>query len=210
MRPFAAFLCAAGLLALTTLPALAAVPSPPNCLVQNVLIGSWDGGGISTGVSPCGPFHPGLFLVVVRDVANNPIPGATVKVLFSGSGLRPHLAQNAGIATICPAELAFTANANGAATVNLRFAGTTEAPAISIFADGVLLANVPARSPDYDGDGVVGLADFGTFAADYLAPALPHPRSDFDNCPSTTLQDFAFFAAQFIASNGHPPAALCP
>lgn len=192
-------------------PALAAVPSPANCSVETVLIGCWNGVGIPTALTPCAPNHGQLFLVTVRDVANNPIPGSTVKIFLAGSGVRFHATQNPGVLDVCPGnEVGFTADASGTAKVSLRFAGSNDLPSALITADGVPLATVPLRSPDYDGDGRVGLSDFAIFAADFLAPALPHPRSDFDNCPTTQLPDFAFFVAQYQASFNQPAAALCP
>jgi hypothetical protein len=78
-----------------------------------------------------------------------------------------------------------------------------------VFANTILLANVTAISADYDADGRVGIADFSTFAADYLAVVQP-ARSDFDNCPTSRLSDLTFFAAQYLASNGTQLAPICP
>jgi hypothetical protein len=199
------------LAAAAAVPALGAVPSPANCTVQEVIIGGWTGVGIPTCLPTCGPKHGELFLVTVRDGGNNPIPGATVKVFFSAAGVRVHAAQNAGIALVCPGdEVGAIADASGTVKMSVRFAGHTDAAAVSVFAQGVLLAMIPARSPDYDGDGRVSLADFSVFSADYLDPLAGHPRSDFDNCPTTKLPDLAFFAAEYAASNLAPPAPLCP
>jgi len=199
------------LAAAAAVPALGAVPSPANCTVQEAVIGSWTGVGAPTCLPACGPKHPELFLVTVRDIANNPIPGATVKLFFSAAGVRLHAAQNAGIAVVCSGdEVGAFADASGTVRMSLRFAGHSDAAAVTVFANGVQIAQIPARSPDYDGDGRVSLADFTQFSSDFLDPTAGHPRSDFDNCITTKLPDFAFFSAEFLASNLAPPAALCP
>ncbi len=217
MRPFAlrharvGIALAAAVLAGLAPAAIAAVPAPANCTVETALIGTWTGAAVSTAVTPCAPNQPELFLVVVRDAANLPIPGATVKVLLAGSGTHFHTVQDPGVINVCPGnEMAMTADASGTVRMNLRIAGSNDAPSALVVADGVPLATLPIRSPDYDGDGRVGLSDFAIFASDFLSPALPHPRSDFDNCPTTQLPDFAFFVTQYQASNNQPAAALCP
>lgn len=186
-----------------------AVPSAANCTVPDVIVGCWDGVPDNTSPTQCAPPSPG-FEVIVRDFNNMPIGGSTVMIRFAGTGVRPHSVQNPGITVMCPTgDLSRLTNAVGSARFAARLAGFTLPPAIRVVADGILLRQVPALSPDYDGNGLVDLNDFSTFATDFLN-TNPQPRSDFDNCLGLRLGDYSFFSAQFIACINKPAATLCP
>lgn len=118
-------------------------------------------------VDPCLVFCPDgdlTFHVVVRNVVGTPIPGATVDIeysacpgfhLCSASGSEPyeHLSMP-GVEAI-----RVTADGAGQASFPVRAGGTCAADLVSVYADGVLLAQFALASPDQDGDGDVDPAD---------------------------------------------------
>ena len=191
--------------------AMAQVPSPPNCTFDHVIIGSWNAHGAPSGPGPCAG-TPG-FDVYVRDINNLPVPGAQIAIVFAGTGtsIRPYRNQLPGVTPRCGMhEIDANADASGHANFVARFGRWGEFPVVPVYANGVLLGNIQARSADYNDDGTVNVSDLGFFAADYLDPLAYHPRTDFDDCPSTTLGDFAFFAEQYLAAASGPVEQVCP
>jgi hypothetical protein len=55
--------------------------------------------------------------------------------------------------------------------------------------------SIPANSFDIDGNGTVGLSDFGIFASIYLTS---DPRGDFDWNGTVGLSDFGYFASHYL------------
>jgi hypothetical protein len=190
------------------------IPSPANCTVDHVLIGSYDLTGANAGMAPCIANATPGFDVYVRDVANIPIPGAVVTIIFSGTGtgIRPYQNQRQSNVTVTCTnrELDIIADANGHAVFVPRFGHWAESAVIPVYANGVLLRNVEARSADYNDDGTVNLIDLGTFTSDYTDPITYHAKSDFDDCSNTKLGDFAFFAEQYLAGISGPVELVCP
>jgi hypothetical protein len=192
---------------------VAAVPSQANSTVDHVIIGSYNSQGAISGQSPCLATATMGFDVVVRDFANNPIPGSVVTIIFGGTGtsIRPYVTQDPGVTVLCGSHgLQVTTDASGHAHLVPRFGRFSNSAVIPVSADGILLAHVSARSPDYQNDGAVDLGDFTTFAQDYADQGGGQPRSDFDDCPQTRLGDFVFFAAQFLASSVGGAQPFCP
>jgi hypothetical protein len=192
----------------------AGVPSPPNCTFDHVIIGSYDLTGAPSGPAPCLATATPGFDVWVRDLNNLPVPGAVVQIIFAGTGtsIRPYRNQLQSNVTVrCGNhELDVVADANGHAVFVPRFGRYGEIPVVPVYANGVLLGNVEARSADYNDDGTVNLIDLGIFTTDYTDPLSYHPKSDFDDCPNTNLGDFAFFAEQYLASISGPIEQVCP
>jgi len=195
--------------------AAAALPSPPNCTVDHVIIGSYSPDGATSGVGPCAPSALAGFDVYVRDFNNLPIAGSVVSIVFAGTGtsVRPYLNQwpQPGVSVNCAQhQLNVTTDVNGHARFVPRFGRYGESPVVPVYADGVFLRNIEARSADYDCDGRVSVADLGVFSGDYLDPVGVHRRSDFDDCPGMTIADLSFFAQQYLASLGGPIEPVCP
>jgi hypothetical protein len=189
--------------------ALAGVPSPPNCVFDRVIIGSWDGNSAPSANVQCGAPSPG-FEVIVRDVANVPVPGALVTLRFGASTARPHAVQNAGTLVNCPGvAISRRCDAAGYVRFDARVAGYDLGNNVIIDADGVILGAAPVISPDYDTNGAMTLNDFVVFSADFVNP-VPQLRSDFNFCLPSTLPDYVWFTAQYLAGINQPPALLCP
>jgi hypothetical protein len=193
-------------LALGFLPAaaLAAVPSPPLCTVDRAIVGDSSGDAIAS-TNGCGPRQPG-FNVVVRDVNNLPIPNSQVVLDFSNApGIKLCISQNPTFFTNCAARTIIgTTNVAGVVRFAPSFGHFVNGNAVGVYADGVLLATVPARSTDVDGfGGTVGLTDYAIFSANFAAQA-PTPETNFDDCSQgnigTALQDFVIFSTQFARS----------
>jgi len=192
--------------------ASAGVPDASHCTVDHVIISSYDNTGAVAGNGPCTPGATRGFDVFVRDVANNPVAGATVSLQFqgTGTGIKPYQLQNPGVSVDCSTRtISALTDASGHAQMVARFGHFAETSVIPVYADGVFLKFVEARSPDYFTDGTVTLNDYSQFVTDYTAATLP-PRSDFADCPSNKLGAFLFFAEQFLAAQGQPIQQHCP
>lgn len=144
--------------------AYAGVPDPTRCQVDPCLI-----------VCPNGDF---TFHVTVRDVGNNPVPGASVVInLCNCPGV--HLCSGA-------CDVLKVADAAGNATFQIKAGGICTAAAVT--ADGVLLAVRVVASPDQDGDLAVTAADIGIVGAKV---GSADPTADFDCDGSVTPADTA-------------------
>ena len=115
----------------------AAVPSPEHSSVDPCLI-----------VCPAGDI---AFTVIVRDAADQPVPGSFVQVSFCAGGV-----TRCDPLTVCDAG--GTTGLDGRIVLHYAAGGTSAAPA-DVHADGILLATRPIASPDQDGDQSVGAAD---------------------------------------------------
>jgi hypothetical protein len=131
MRAFYSVPLALLALAIAT-AASAGVPSPLNSSVPSCL-------------QVC-PYGDLTYTVVIRDLANNPVGGATVVLDFLDCQTF-HLCPPPS-----PPNTTLIANAQGVATFALKGGGGC-ANAVRVFADGVLMASgVSVASPDQDGD----------------------------------------------------------
>jgi len=186
------------LTSLLALPARAAVPDPRFTTMDQVLVGSPL--GVAIGGTPAG------FDVVVRDVNNAPLVGVVVEIRAETANLKLYTTQAAGTTIDCQMRrFSRVTNAQGAVNFVARFGGWSDPFAVEVTAGGVILGSVQARSPDYDKDGKVALADLTAFTVDFMT----HPatmRSDFDLNNVVGLGDFAIFSDQFNVT----PQALCP
>jgi hypothetical protein len=179
-------------------PASAGVPDPRFSVTEPVIVGS------PTGVA-IGGTTPG-YDVIVRDVSNVPLAGRTVELDLGPAGMKLYSTQEAGTTINCAAgTISRVTNAQGAVNFVPRFGGWADANSVMVLADGVVLAAVKARSPDYDRDGKVGLADLAEFTNDYFTQPTAL-RSDFDLVTGVGLGDFAIFSRQFNVT----PQTLCP
>lgn len=180
-------------LLLVVSPAMAGVPSPPNCSVDPVLVGDSNGMQIGAG-----------FRVTVRDIVGNPVAGSSVTLGFFGT-TRPYTVQVAPAAVTCPFIVKST-DAAGHVVFQARFGGFANAPAINVQADGINLKVVPARSTDLDANGATDAFDFVHFRNNFLnSPAAP--ETDYNQDGVTDPFDFNIFRSVFL---NDIPGTLCP
>ena len=195
--------------------AFAAVPSPPNCTVDHVIISSWNNVPAYNGLAACSS-SPAGFDVWVRDSAGNPIANSQVRIVFAGTGtsIRPYHPQGPqGPIVIHCGDHSFSGFTDGQGHLNFvpHFGRYAEFAVVPVYADNVQIALIEARSPDYDCDGDVDLSDLTTFSGDFTDTHAYHARSDFDDCPTTSLGDFVFFSGQYLASvQAGVPIDTCP
>ena len=189
--------CSLGLLSSSATVAHAAVPWPPNCTLDRVVVGN--SSGTPMGANPVG------FDVVVRDINNVPVTPARVVLDFSAASIRLYAAQNAGTVLDCAARtLTRVTNAAGAVNFAARIGRHDNTSSIQVRADNVVLGSVRGRSTDIDGlGGQASLADFVLFSANYNTPAQ---ETDFDESGTTGLGDFLLFASEY----NDPAQAYCP
>jgi len=118
-------------------------------------------------VDPCLVLCPAgdiTFHVVVRNIVGIPIPGAAVDIEYSACpGF--HLCSPAGSEPYehlsLPGFETVRVIADGAGRANfpVRAGGTCPAGLVTVYADGVLLAQFALASPDQDGNGDVDAGD---------------------------------------------------
>lgn len=202
IRPFPLFTL---LLALACPAAAGAtgVPDPRFTIVDPVLVGSPLGIAV-----PQANGTPG-FDLWARDINNAPLAGALVEIDFTFSGLTLYATQNPGTTVNCAAHrISQLTDAQGHVVFAAQFGSWQNANVVPVTVDGVMIAQVPGRSPDYDEDGRVAIFDLSIFSQDFLSPDLS-PRSDFDVSGETGLGDLAIFSQHYLAPAG-PAKPLCP
>jgi hypothetical protein len=188
-----ALLIAAGFAVVASV-ASAGVPDPRFSTIDPVAVGT-NSGTATTQV----PGTPG-YDVVVRDVSNAPLPGVTVTLNYSTSGMKVYSTQNAGTTVNCPAK-SISRVTNGAGAVNFgpRTGKFNNANTVEVSANGVVLGNVKGRSTDIDGlAGQTAIGDFSIFAAAF---GTVNQETDFDVSGGTTgVGDFSIFASEFAGA----------
>jgi hypothetical protein len=174
----ATLLTMAGLLAASA--AMAGVPSAANSTTPPC---------ISLVGSKVGVADPvGTFSVTVRDLANNPLSGASVVIDLSGCSelaiCNDQLDPNALVTCISKTTRKFT---DGLGNVSFTVLGggngnpaATLAGGAKIFANGTLIASPTASAYDLSGTAGQGAGDLSLFLSD-LATLNPYGRSDY-NC----------------------------
>jgi hypothetical protein len=193
--------------------AMAGVPSPGNSVTPPCfsLVGNL--GGV--------PDAAGSFTVTVRDLANNPLNGASVVVDLSGcTDLAICSDQlDAGAIVNCAAKTTrkFT---NVAGQVSFIVLGgsngsgnaTTLLAGARIYANGTLIGSPTASAFDLDGANGVGINDLSVWLTDFGTPFNPaFGRSDFDCNGSVGINDLSVWLTEF--GNGTSAASCavsCP
>lgn len=174
-------------------PAFGGIPDPEHCTVPPCLV-----------VCPAGD---DTFIVVVRDVANNPAPlGCWVTLRFDGcSGFHvcPDCCPNVAIDWQNHRATAYT-DSNGAARFPLKMGGVCTGATVWVLACNVSLAHVQMASPDQDGDLDVDASD----AAHVNSLIGSHdPGADFDCDGTVTQADLDWLAN---GHGGHSCAGIVP
>ena len=205
----AALLTAAGLMIASA--AMAGVPSPGNSTTPACITLVGNAAGI--------PDPAGSFTITVRDLANNPLNGASVVVDLSGTtDLRICNNQlDAGALVNCAAKTTrkFT-NALGQVTFTVlggsNGAGnaTTLIGGGKIYANGVLIASPTAAAYDLDGASGIGANDLSAWLTDF-GSGSPFGRSDFDCSSGIGANDLSFWLTEFGAGTSSASCAVsCP
>ena len=193
--------------------AMAGVPSPgnstsPPCIS---LVGSLAGT----------PDLVGQFTVTVRDLANNPLNGASVVVDFSAaSDIRICSNQlDAGALVNCAAKTTrkFT-NLAGQVTFIVLGGSTGSGNATTllggarIYANGTLIASPTASVFDLDGSNGVGINDLSVWLTDFGTIGNPaFGRSDFDCSGTVGINDLSVWLTEFgLGSSAASCAVSCP
>jgi len=173
----ATLLTAAGLLAASA--AMAGVPSAANSTTPSCisLVGN------TAGV----PDATGTFTVIVRDLANNPLSGASVVVDLSGCSelaiCDNQLDANALVTCLSKTTRKFT-DGLGSVTFTVLGGGNGNPAATllgggKIFANGTLIASPTVSAYDLNGAGGADAPDLSRFLTDF-ASGQNYGRSDFD------------------------------
>lgn len=159
----------------------------------------------------------GQFLVVVRDLVNNPKNGSNVVVDFSGCPdiqvCADQLDPNAVVFCSAKTVRKFT-DANG--SVQFTILGSSTGPAVSIggcakiFASGALLRTPSVAAFDLDGAGGVGAGDLSIWLADF-GSGMAWARSDYDGSGTVGAGDLSLWLEVF--GSGRSPQSCstsCP
>ena len=205
----ATLLTAAGLLAASA--AMAGVPSPTNSTTPLCisLVGSLAGV----------PDAVGQFNIVVRDLANNPLNGASVVIDLSGcndlSICDDQLDANALVNCGAKTTRKFT-NALGQVTFIVLGGSNGGGNASSLLGAGRIYANgtqiqAPTVSAfDLDGAGGVGANDLSAWLGDF-GSGQPFGRSDYDCSGNIGANDLSLWLGRFGAGTSASSCAVaCP
>ena len=205
----ATLLTVAGLVAASA--SFAGVPSPANSTVPACLplVGS------SLGVAD----PAGAITITVRDLANNPLVGASVVLDMS----------NAADIAICDDQLDAGALVNCAAKTTRKFTdalgqvsftvlggsnGAGNASSLlnagRIYANGVLIGSPTVNAFDLDGAGGVGANDLSAWLGDF-GTLTPYGRADYDCSGAVGANDLSVWLVLFgNLASGESCAVACP
>jgi hypothetical protein len=206
----ATLLTAAGLLVASA--AMAGVPSETNstkpaCIT---LVGSL--AGVPDAAA-------GQFTIIVRDLANNPLNGASVVIDLS----------NANDLAICDDQLDANALVNCAAKTTRKFTDITGSVTFTvlggsngagtastllnggrIYANGTLIGSPTVAAYDLDGSSGVGANDLSAWLTDF-GTGNPYGRSDFDCSGGVGANDLSFWLTEFGAGTSAASCSVsCP
>ena len=210
MRTTCSLVCL--VLCLATAPAFADTPGVSNCIVPSMIsVVGLDGGG--------SPAPSGQFAVFIRDLANNPVSGATVKVsLASVTDAALCAAQpDAALTVDCAgAFVSKVTDEHGMATFTLsgRGTGSFSPEATGCRAQvywGETFIGMPVVTTfDLDGSGDVGGGDMGRFLEQF-GSGTGSLACDYDNSGTLGGGDFAFWLTAFASGEQiQSGGTLCP
>jgi hypothetical protein len=192
--------------------AMAAVPSAANSTTPACfsLVGSI--GGVPDNAH-------GQFSIIVRDLANNPLNGASVVVDLSGcldlaicnDQLDPNALVNCGAKTTRKftdptGTVTFTVlgGSNGGGNASTLLDGG------KIFANGVLIKNPTVSAFDLDGSGGVGANDLSAWLGDF-GSGNNFGRSDYDCSRNIGANDLSLWLGEFGSGTSAQSCAVsCP
>jgi len=205
----ATLLAAAGILVASA--AMAGVPSKDNSTVPSCisLVGSLAGV----------PDAIGQFTVVVKDLANNPLSGASVVIDLAGCTdlaiCSDQLDANATVNCGAKTTRKFT---NGLGSVQFIVLGgsngagnaTTLLNGGRVFANGTLIGSPTVSAFDLDGGSGVGANDLSAWLTDF-GTGNNYGRSDFDCSNSIGANDLSLWLTEFGAGTSASSCSIsCP
>ncbi len=206
VRHFAVRLAGIVLLALLAWPDLGRAQCTTNCPfdVEFGPTGTTPSLICVVGFTSTGQIDPaGEFVVTVRDVANNPVEGATVDIDFSRcTGLSICGVAGSACATMDPVHDTVRDFTDAAGQVRLRVAGGLDLPygapesqdgRARIRVCGFLFSSPPVCVADMEGRNGVNSADLAFLATDIGAHTYI-PRADFDGNLIVNGADLAWLA----------------
>lgn len=184
-------------------PAGAGLPPPPQSTIpQHVLLVGRDASGNADPL--------GAATAVIRDFANNPVPGVEVLIDFSTTpDMRPSAAQPdpAIVSVDCPGGpvLKVVTGANGSVTfrivgrANLSAATAAQLPTLRFYCQGAYLGQAIVSAYDLDGGGV-GPTDLNAWLQDFFSGNY-FARSDYDGNLIVGPNDLSMWLKAFFGSN---------
>lgn len=203
----ASLFCAVGLTAASA--AMAGVPSA----TTSTQVGAVRLVGQSGGVADV----TAAITYVIRDAANNPVPGSTVILNFSGctDSRLSNTVFGAGIVTNCAAKtVTGVTNAAGQVVITVAGAGGLGAvmgtKCVAVTADGVPFSNIAGATADYNALGGVDALDISTCGGDVFS--IPYQqRSDFSGDGSNDALDISVLGSiVFSPGSDFSVPTFCP
>lgn len=157
-------------------------------------------------LGPAGPDSvAGHFVVVFRDLANQPVPGVVITLDFAACtdvAIAPDQRDPRLVVNCSSRTVSAVTDVNGTASFTIlgaRAFGPPSGPnSLRIYGDGVMLGSLSASMFDLDGTGGVTLGDLGAWASDFFSGTNP-PRSDYDDYGGVSLSDLSFWAAAYFS-----------
>lgn len=146
------------------------------------------------------PDPAGLFSVIVRDLANNPIPNSLVRVdLSEAPDMHLCSSQAPGlVVSAVPGAMYVEGRTNASGVFSATIVGGSNGAggAVTllnggrIYADGVLLGYTTVSALDLDGSGGVGINDLSVWLGDFGA-VMSYGRSDYDCSGALGVNDLS-------------------
>lgn len=210
MRPITRCASFLALVAFTVSPAFAGVPNPVNWTIPSHVT--------LVGLGPAGPDSAvGHVTCVIRDLANNPMPGSVVTLDFSActdiaiadDQRDPRLFAD------CSARcVSAVTDVNGIARFTVIGAGTAgpihPPSALRVYADGYYAGSPSVAVFERDGAGGLTLADLAFWTVDLFSATNPE-RSDLNGSLYVDIADLSVWAAAYFnGNNSLPTGPYCP
>ena len=160
----------------------------------------------------------GAFSVVVRDLANNPMPDRTVEFrILNCEGARLSAdALQPGVTTRCATHgITAVTDLRGEVRMTLFGGGTVGSapgggPCAQVFAAGVLLGTTSVALLDLDGSRGVGINDLSLWLSDF-GLAEPISRSDYDGDGTLTVSDLSLWLEAWSrGTSAEGATSYCP
>ncbi|MCC6650187.1 MAG: hypothetical protein IT348_03445 [Candidatus Eisenbacteria bacterium] len=185
-------------------------PYPNSTLPSQVRLVTWNGAAPDAAL--------GQFTVIIRDLANNPVPGSTVSVDFTSvPEVRIAADQmDPEALTICGEHrVRKLTGADGSATFTIM-GSVSSAPArlgefrVPILADGMLLGTPMLAVFDLDGAGGIGANDMSVWLEDF-SEGLYRGRGDYDGDQNLGANDLSvLLSAQGAGGSSVGISTYCP
>lgn len=175
-------------------------PDATNSTIPNmILLVGHDGSGT--------PDPAGQFSIVVRDLANNPMANALIRIQIVVPDVAFCPTQQPVFEQVGPGAVEGHTDALGQFIATLM--GTGVGPplqldagprAASVYADGNLLGSIPIAVLDLDGSGGMEINDLSRWLGDF-GTGQPYLRDDFDGSGFVGVNDVSIWLVRFGAGS---------